>query len=112
MYAIRSYYALSHVVSLLEQGNRGQKVQALIALESIDSPRAFPLLLEALKDADADIRATAVQVLGKKAHPKTIGSLLRHLKDPHPAVRVHCAEALGHFADSRLVPYLAAVLLV
>jgi HEAT repeat protein len=35
---------------------------------------------------------------------------VRHLKDPSPAVRVHTAEALGRFADPRLVPYLAAML--
>ncbi|MCK7497841.1 MAG: HEAT repeat domain-containing protein [Comamonadaceae bacterium] len=45
-----------------------------------------------------------------KAHPKSLTSLVRHLKDPAPAVRVHTAEALGHFDDPRLVPYLAAML--
>jgi HEAT repeat protein len=39
-----------------------------------------------------------------------LGTLVKHLKDPHPAVRVHAAEAVGHFPDKRLIPYLAALI--
>jgi len=107
---IEASWSLSHITALLKEGNRGQQVKALIALERIDSLQIFPLLLTALKNPDADIRAAAVQVLGHKAHPKTLGNLVKYLKDPHPAVRVHCADALGNFADARLVPLLGACL--
>ena len=49
-------------------------------------------------------------MLGVKAHPKSLNSLVKHLKDPSPAVRVYTAEALGHFSDVRLAPYLVSLL--
>ena len=70
----------------------------------------FPHLIGLLKDPDADIRGAAIQVLGVKAHPKSLSSLVKHLKDPSPSVRVHTAEALGHFDDVRLAPYLVSLL--
>jgi HEAT repeat protein len=66
--------------------------------------------LHLLQQADADLRATAIQVLGTKKNPQTLGALVKHLKDPHPAVRVHAATAVGYFSDKRLIPYLAALI--
>ena len=107
---LESFQDLGQILAALSAEKRGSRVKAIFAMERINAPEIFPHLIELLKDADAEIRAAAVQVLGVKAHPKSLTSLVRHLKDPVPAVRVHTAEALGHFQDSRLVPYLAAML--
>jgi HEAT repeat protein len=79
-------------------------------MENVKSADVFPYLIDLLKDADPEIRVAVIQVLGSKAHPKSLSSLVKHLKDPSPAVRVHTAVALGHFEDVRLAPYLVAVL--
>ncbi len=104
---------LGELEQLLRQaveGARGERVKALFALEKARSERVYPVLLQALEDEDADLRAAAVQVLGRRHHPSTLKAVLKCLKDPEPAVRVHAAMALGAFGDRRLIPYLAAVL--
>ncbi|MDT8442197.1 MAG: HEAT repeat domain-containing protein [Desulfuromonadales bacterium] len=107
---LESLLDLEQIVRDLKADQRGQRVRAIYAMEHVQSSEIFPYLIDLLKDPDADIRSAAVQVLGSKAHPKSLGSLVKHLKDPSPAVRVHTAEALGHFQDPRLVAVLGSVL--
>jgi HEAT repeat protein len=99
---LESFQDLSQSVKDLESDKRGERVKAIFAMEYVKSADVFPHLIKLLKDPDADIRGAAIQVLGNKAHPKSLSSLVKHLKDPSPAVRVHTAEALGHFSDVRL----------
>jgi HEAT repeat protein len=106
---VESFSSLDKILEVLQGGERGAKVNAIFALERIDSDKVFPPLLQLLQQADADLRATAIQVLGTKKNPQTLGVLVKHLKDPHPAVRVHAATAVGHFSDKRLIPYLAVL---
>ena len=54
--------------------------------------------------------ALALQMLGQKKNPKALMHIGKHLKDPDASVRVHAADALGNFADKRLVPHLSALL--
>ena len=96
---------LDHLLEVAQGAERGLRVQALFALERATSERVFPVLLAALEDGDADIRCAAVQVLGHKCKPDTLGPIVKHLKDPAPAVRVHVVDAMGRFGDPRLVPY-------
>lgn len=107
---LESFQELKQILESLRSDKRGERVKAIFAMEKVISPDVFPHLVSLLKDPDPDIRSVAVQILGVKAHPKSLNGLVRHLKDPAPAVRVHTAEALGHFKDARLVPYLSAVL--
>ena len=107
---LESFLDLDQIITELTAEKRGQRMRAIYAMEYIQSPDVFPHLINLLKDPDADIRSAAIQVLGGKAHPKSLSSLVKHLKDPSPAVRVHTAEALGHFHDSRLIPLLSSLL--
>lgn len=107
---LESFQDLAQIVADLASDKRGQRVKAIFAMEYIKSADVFPHLVNLLKDPDPDIRGAAIQILGVKAHPKSLNSLVKHLKDPSPAVRVHTAEALGHFSDARLVPYLVSLL--
>ena len=105
-----SFQDIDQIIRGIESNNRAQRVKSIFAMGYIKSSAVFPHLVSLLKDPDPDIRSAAVQVLGKKAHPKSLNSLVKHLKDPSPAVRVHTAEALGNFRDERLVPYLSSLL--
>ncbi len=107
---LESFQDLSQIIQDLRSDKRGQRVKAIFAMENVKSTEVFPHLIGLLKDSDADIRGAAIQVLGVKAHPKSLNSLVKHLKDPSPSVRVHTAEALGHFDDVRLAPYLVSLL--
>ena len=107
---LESFQDMDKIVSDLKSDKRGDRVKAILAMGYIKSADVFPHLINLLKDPDADIRGAAIQVLGAKAHPKSLNNLVKHLKDPSPAVRVHTAEALGHFNDVRLAPYLVSLL--
>ena len=107
---LESLQDLQQIIQELKSDKRGQRVKAIFAMEKVKSTDIFPHLMGLLKDPDADIRGAAIQVLGAKGHPKSLSSLVKHLKDPSPSVRVHTAEALGHFDDERLAPYLVSLL--
>jgi HEAT repeat protein len=107
---LESFQDLAQIVEDLASDKRGQRIKAIFAMEYVKSADVFPHLITLLKDPDPDIRSAAIQILGVKAHPKSLNNLVKHLKDPSPAVRVHTAEALGHFSDVRLVPYLVSLL--
>lgn len=107
---LESFQDLSQIIQGLKSDKRGQRVKAIFAMENVKSTEVFPHLINLLKDPDADIRGAVIQVLGVKAHPKSLNSLVKHLKDASPSVRVHTAEALGHFDDVRLAPYLVSLL--
>ena len=101
---------LAQVTAGLKSADRGDRIRALFALEGVRAPGVFDALLEMLGDRDADVRATAVQVLGNRAEAKALPELAKRLRDDSAAVRMYTAEALGAFRDPRLVPYLASVL--
>ena len=107
---LESFQDLQQIIQGLKSDKRGQRIKAIFAMENVKSADVFPHLIGLLKDSDADIRGAAIQVLGVKSHPKSLNSLFKHLKDPSPSVRVHTAEALGHFDDVRLAPYLVSLL--
>lgn len=107
---LESFQGLQQIVQDLKSEKRGERIKAIFAMENVKSTEVFPHLLNLLKDPDADIRGASIQILGIKAHPKSLNNMVKHLKDPSPAVRVHTAEALGHFDDVRLAPYLVALL--
>ena len=64
-------------------------------------------LIEALSDANAGVRAAAVQSLGQIQDPRAIAALSKALKEDTDArVRQAAAEALGNIDDNRAVPAL------
>jgi HEAT repeat protein len=93
----------------LAQGNREKKISALFGLEAVDSDEIKAALCAALKDADADVRAVAAQVVGKKRYPTALNDLVNCLQDAHPAVAVYAAQALAGYRDARLVPYFETI---
>ncbi len=107
---LESLLCVDEVIASMGSGARGRRIQAIFSAQQIDSSRIFQPLLKQLEDMDADIRVAAVQVLGHKRHPKTLGELVKRLKDPDSSVRYYAAEALGGFGDKRLISYLAPLL--
>ena len=98
----------SHADRLLEHlasGSSQQKVAALFGLEAVESDAIRAALCTALKEDEADVRAVAVQVVGRKRYPEALNDLVNCLQDRHPAVAVYAAQALAHYKDARLVPY-------
>ena len=90
--------ALPQVEKLLHHDNanvRWKAVQTLGAI-AIAAPRLCPDLLVTSRDADADVRGAAIDVLAQlwPQRPQTHEATQRLLADPHPLVRVRAAAAL------------------
>ncbi|EAT17167.1 HEAT repeat domain-containing protein [Desulfuromonas acetoxidans] len=101
-----------HADQLLEHLARGssqQKISALFGLEAVESDAVRTAVCGALKDDEADVRAVAVQVVGRKRYPAALNDLVNCLQDRHPAVAVYAAQALAHYKDARLVPYFETI---
>lgn len=80
------------------------RLQVVIALGK-NSEAAVPLLIEALKDEDADIRRDASWNLGNLGDERAIPFLAGALKEQDEEVRFHVARNIGKFGGSA-VPYL------
>lgn len=59
-----------------------------------ESPEALPVLLEALEDKSAAVRAEACRSLEDLAHPSSVPHLEARLDDVDEDVRIAAAEAL------------------
>jgi len=69
-------------------------------LGCVEDHRAAPLLLAALRDADADVRMNAADSLGQRCAPETL-VVLRELaqKDPDPYMRDAAAKAVKQIEE-------------
>lgn len=98
------------LLTVLRQGERVERLEAVHALRKLNSNRVYPALLETLKSDDAELRLLTVQVLGAKKHPKTVAALIKVLDDPEPAVQAETARVLGGFGDSALLAVLGPLI--
>ncbi len=94
-------------------GDRDARVRAaaLTSLVRIEPERATELALEALRDADPEVRVEAVTVLARPSSPEPAGEvLIEALGDRDAMVRGRAARALGARGDRRAVGPLTALL--
>lgn len=87
------------------------QAQASLLLGSIGRP-AVPVLIEALKDGDRDVRTAAAAALisiGPEAR-FAVGTLVRALRDEDYFVRWNSVVALGEIGDKEAVPALMETL--
>ncbi len=83
--------------------------RALESMKSFGEDLLDPAL-ELLADPEADIRASALTVVGSFGDAKAVPALLPLLKDEDWWIRVSVAEILGQLKDSRGLPALIAAL--
>ncbi len=65
--------------------------------------KATPLLIQAIKDPDVDIRRGVVGVLGDIKDTNAVYALISALKDEDAYVRLYAVEALGEIRDPRVI---------
>ncbi len=132
--------ALKFLLNLLASPEPDQRWWAIMALSSIDDPRANKALIESLSDEDATVRQCAAA--GLRQHPvpdavprliETLGDedrllarlasgalasagsdaippLSQAMKSDVPQVRIEAARALGQTGDPDAIPTLFAAL--
>jgi MFS family permease len=74
------------------------------------SPMALDQLIQALSDANPDVRKQAAQGLGEARSPQAINPLLEELKDEESDIRSEAIEALGKIGDPNIIDHLIEAL--
>ncbi len=77
------------------------------ALGKIGDRRAIPVLAQAAKMGDDDLRMAAVWALSQFHEPEVLPILLTEADRPHPVIQSFLAYTLGTFQDARVIPVLS-----
>jgi HEAT repeat protein len=105
--------ALGHIGSpaavdaLLARLDDRQNLTAILrALANSKSDRAFPALIAALDDAQADVRAQAVDEVGVVDIPHRVELIASRLADPAPEVRLAAIDRLCRLNARQAIPQI------
>jgi len=93
---------------ILKGDNAENKTWIINHLGQANDPKMTDALLAVLADADAGVRAAAIQQLDPSREPRVMEPLLAKLKDPDAHVRDAVAYRLYNVRDSRAVDALIA----
>jgi len=88
---------LNETLQILKTGNMGSRISAIYALGEIGGEGVINPLVYCAGRPEVDIRAAAVEVLGKLAFPSTLPVLLERLKDQNSAIQARAITALSNF---------------
>lgn len=104
--ASNSPAAFQALVQLLKaDGSLPQRGILLAAMENA-SPTIVPVLIAALNDRDAGVRAGAAQLLGLRREYQAIAGLTNATRDPVASVRRQAVTALGAIDAWQVLPRL------
>ena len=104
---------ITDILNTLKTGDMGARISAIYALGELGSEKVIAPLVYCAGRPEADIRAAAVETLGRLAYPSTLATLLERLDDKNPAIQGRAITALSNFPASsslcdRLRPFLKA----
>jgi ATP-dependent DNA helicase RecQ len=85
-------------------------LQEVVAMGEVGSPDALPVLIEALRHENGNVRRLAASALGKIGDPRAVQPLLGCLDDEKPQVRQYAITALGRIGDVAAIMALQRVL--
>jgi HEAT repeat protein len=104
---------LNEILHALKTGNMGARIAAIYALGEIGGEAVISPLVYCAGRPEDDIRAAAVEILGRLAETSTLPVLLERLNDQNPAIQARAITALSKFPASvvlceRLRPFMKA----
>jgi len=104
---------LNGILQTLKTGSMGERIAAIFALGEIGGEKVVAPLVYCAGRNEPDIRAAAIEVLGRLAVPSTLPVVVERLDDPNNAIRSRAICALANFQATpelfkRLRPFLAA----
>ena len=99
------------LLSTLESADTAvERRAAAMALGRMNSARATPLLMRALRDPNMSVRRSAAVALLEMRIPEAVPRLVRLLRDESGGVRVLAANVMARFGDRSAVPALVRAL--
>jgi len=105
--AQRGFGVVQALISILSDFSKPGLAGVAQVLGKIGDKRAIPVLAQAAKMGDEDLRLAAVWALVQFHEPEVLPVLMSEAERPHPVIQSFLANALGSFQDSRVVPVLA-----
>jgi HEAT repeat protein len=104
-----SAHIVKEIIEVVRRGPVHARLAAIHALAWLEAPAAYPALVKALDDSDAQVRQAAVAALGELADRRAVSHLFKRLaKDPAPGVRAEAAYRLGQLDGPVVLPALRA----
>jgi HEAT repeat protein len=102
---------IDEILHALKTGATGTRIAAIHALGEIGGKKVIAPLIYCAGRPEADIRAAAVEMLGRLAEPSSLPVLLERLDDQISAIQSRAISALSHFPASdalyaKLRPFL------
>lgn len=91
---------IDDILHTLKTGNMGARISAIYALGEIGGEKVIAPLIYCAGRPETDIRAAAVEILGRLADPSTLSILLERLKDQNTAIQGRAITALSNFPAS------------
>lgn len=107
-FALADRKAVKELEAQAQKGALLARLHAIWGLGQIGE--GYPTLLEVSADAEAEVRAQAIKVLGEGRHFKAADRIKELLKDPEPRVRMFAALAAGRLAKAELLPAVVEML--
>jgi HEAT repeat protein len=105
--AQRGVGVVEALISILSDFAKPGLAGVALALGKIGDRRAIPVLAQAAKMGDEELRMAAVWALAEFHEPEVIPILLSEAERPHPIIQSFLANVLGTFQDTRVAPVLA-----
>ena len=105
--AQRGFGVVQALVSILTDFAKPGLAGVAMSLGKIGDRRAIPVLTQAAKMGDEDLRLAAVWALAQFHEPEVLPVLISESDRPHTIIQGFLAHTLGTFQDSRVVPVLA-----
>jgi len=88
---------ITDILHSLKSGNMGARISAIYALGKIGGEKVITPLVYCAGRPEDDIRAAAVEILGRLAEPSTLPVLLKSLNDRNSAIQARAISALSNF---------------
>jgi HEAT repeat protein len=105
--AQRGFGVVQELIRILSDFAKPGLAGVAQALGKIGDRRAIPVLAQAAKMGDEDLRLAAVWALAQFHEPEVLPVLMSEAERPHPVIQSFLANVLGSFQDSRVVPILS-----
>ncbi len=104
--AQKGFGVVQALISILSDFAKPGLAGVAAALGKIGDRRAIPVLSQAAKMGDEDLRIAAVWALAQFHEPEVLPVLISEADRSHPVIQSFIAHALGTFQDSRAVSVL------
>ena len=105
--AQRGFGVVQALISILSDFAKPGLAGVARSLGKIGDRRAIPILAQAAKMGDEELRTASVWAMAQFHEPEALAILLSEAERPHPVIQSFLANVLGRFQDHRVTPVLA-----